>query len=326
MRILYALQGTGNGHLSRARELLPILDTYGQVDVLVSGTHSEIGINRPVLYQFHGMGFQFGKKGGVDVGASLKNLRPIRFIRDLWELPVKEYDHILNDFEPVSAYAAKRAGKHVHAVSHQAAFLSDKSPRPAHKNHFAEWMFRNYAPSHAQTAFHFQAYDTFIHPPVIRSEVRRLSPVQQGHITVYLPAFDDKLLASHFLQLKEVQWHVFSKHQKKSYTIDNVQVHPVNGQAFLNSLNHSEGLLTGGGFESPAEALHLGKKLFVVPMSNQYEQQCNAAALVQMGIPVVLKISKNFAAQLKSWLYEPAGSAQPFAGSSELLISEILAP
>jgi uncharacterized protein (TIGR00661 family) len=324
MKILYAVQGTGNGHLSRARELVPLLDAYGQVDVLVSGTHSEIAINRPVLYQFHGMGFQFGKKGGVDYWASAKDLRPFRFIRDLWDLPVNHYDLILNDFEPVSAYAAKRVGKQVHAISHQAAFLSNKSPRPTNvKAPFAEWLFRNYAPSQSQTAFHFQPYDDFIHTPVIRDEVRQLLTSQKGHITVYLPAYDDAILARHFKNIKAVEWHLFSKHQKKEVRYANLWVRPVNNTQFMESMAQSEGVLTGGGFESPAEALFLGKKLFAVPMSNQYEQQCNAAALALMGIPVADKIDGLFAKRLAAWLAEPAPIKVNYPDTSAAIIAQI---
>ncbi|MGL5401221.1 MAG: glycosyltransferase family protein, partial [Plesiomonas shigelloides] len=38
MKLLYGIQGTGNGHLSRARELVPALRAQGiRVDVLCSG-------------------------------------------------------------------------------------------------------------------------------------------------------------------------------------------------------------------------------------------------------------------------------------------------
>lgn len=325
MRILYALQGTGNGHISRAREFVPLFARYGQIDVLVSGTHSEIGLEHPILYRFHGMGFQFGKSGGVAVGQTIRQLRPLRFIKDLYALPIKAYDLILNDFEPVSAYAAKRAGQKVHAISHQAAFLSPKSPRPAHTNApFAEWLFRHYAPSNTQTAFHFKAYDDFIHPPIIREEIRKLAPVSRDHISVYLPAYDEAHLIRHFHKLPEIQWDLFSKHTSRVIEDKNVSIKPVNNQQFLDSLATSQGLLTGGGFESPAEALYLGKKLFVVPMHNQYEQQCNAAALADMGIPVVAKIEHGFDAQLRNWLRQEQTIKLDFPNISHALVQGIV--
>jgi uncharacterized protein (TIGR00661 family) len=245
----------------------------------------------------------------------------------LYALPIKAYDLILNDFEPVSAYAAKRAGQKVHALSHQAAFLSPKSPRPTRSYApFAEWLFRHYAPSNTQTAFHFKAYDHFIHPPIIREEIRKLAPVSRNHVTVYLPAYDETRLIRYFHQLPEVQWHLFSKHTSRLVEDKNVSIKPVNNQQFLDSLATSLGLLTGGGFESPAEALYLGKKVFVVPMHNQYEQQCNAAALGDMGIPVVDKIEKGFDEQLRNWLREEQAIKLDFPNISHELVKIITCP
>lgn len=62
MKILYAIQGTGNGHVSRAREVIPILQQYGDVDLLISGTQADVGLPYPVKYQLNGFGFVFGKK------------------------------------------------------------------------------------------------------------------------------------------------------------------------------------------------------------------------------------------------------------------------
>ena len=42
MKILYAIQGTGNGHVSRAYEVVPELQKYGKVDLLLSGNQCDI--------------------------------------------------------------------------------------------------------------------------------------------------------------------------------------------------------------------------------------------------------------------------------------------
>ena len=36
MKVLYAFQGTGNGHIARAQEIIPILKKYAEVDILIS--------------------------------------------------------------------------------------------------------------------------------------------------------------------------------------------------------------------------------------------------------------------------------------------------
>ncbi len=45
MNILYGIQGTGHGHISRARELLPELRKHASVDVMVSGHASQLSID-----------------------------------------------------------------------------------------------------------------------------------------------------------------------------------------------------------------------------------------------------------------------------------------
>ena len=55
----------------------------------------------------------------------------------------------------------------------------------------------------------------------------------------------------------------------------------------------STGVICGAGFETPAEALFMQKKLLVVPMKNQYEQHCNAAALKNMGVPVIKSLKRK---------------------------------
>ena len=64
----------------------------------------------------------------------------------------------------------------------------------------------------------------------------------------------------------------------------------------------STGVLCGAGFETPAEVLHLRKKLLVVPMKSQYEQKCNAVALKKLGVPVLKKIKKGNLKKIEKWL------------------------
>jgi UDP:flavonoid glycosyltransferase YjiC (YdhE family) len=42
MKVLYAIQGTGNGHISRARALVPELQKHCELDLLISGTESRL--------------------------------------------------------------------------------------------------------------------------------------------------------------------------------------------------------------------------------------------------------------------------------------------
>src|SRR5688500_17813188 len=115
MKILFAIQGTGNGHLSRARDIYPELAKYGDVDVLVSGIQADVSLSYPVKYRHWGMSFIFGRAGGVDIWQTANKLRLRRLLRDIKSLPVEQYDLIINDFEPVSAWACRL--KHKSCIS-----------------------------------------------------------------------------------------------------------------------------------------------------------------------------------------------------------------
>jgi uncharacterized protein (TIGR00661 family) len=301
MKILYAIQGTGNGHISRAREIIPHLQQHGQVDLLISGTQADVTLIQEVKYALHGFSFIFGKKGGVNHYETWRSMNLVRFVKDMTELPLNDYNLILNDFEPVTAWACKRKGIESVGLSHQASFQSAQVPKPKSID-WAQLVMKYYAPATHYVGFHFEKYDDFIYTPVIRSEIRNLTVTNAGHYTVYLPAIDEEHLLPVLKQIPAIKWQVFSKHSKTRYVSGNVQVSPVNNEGFNLSLASCAGLLTGGGFEGPAEALFLGKKLLVVPMKFQYEQQCNAFALKKFDIPVIWGSNKNWLPILKAWI------------------------
>lgn len=322
MKILYAIQGTGNGHVSRAREIIPHLKQHGEVDLLLSGTQAEVGLDDPIKYRFHGFGFNFGKNGGVDMLGSLKQFRISRFIKDCRSLPVQDYDLVINDFEPVCAWACKFKGKETVALSHQSAYRSPKTPQ-LKGWHWGKVIMDHYAPADAHVGFHFEKYDHFIHTPVIRSEIRNLSTSNSGYYTVYLPAYSDDFILAQIAAYPDTEWQIFSKHSKNYYEKDNAKIFPVDNTKFQKSLAHCEGLLTGGGFEGPAEALFLKKKVLAVPMKNQYEQQCNALGLERLGVPVVWG-EHQFTAKLKDFVASDKVVHVDFPDETDIIISSLV--
>src|SRR3954454_14087888 len=124
MKILYAIQGTGNGHLSRARDIIPILQNKGELDILVSGTQADVDLPYPVTYKLNGLSFIFGKKGGVDLFETYEKSNLRKLFKEINSLRVEKYDLVINDFEPVSAWACYLKGKECIGLSHQAAVLN----------------------------------------------------------------------------------------------------------------------------------------------------------------------------------------------------------
>lgn len=302
MKILYAIQGTGNGHLSRSMDIVPILQQYGKVDVLVSGVQGDLKLPFPVKYQFHGLGFIFGKAGGVDLLKSLYKAKLRLFVKEINKLPVEEYDLVINDFEPVSAWACYLKSKFCIGLSHQAAVMADSAPKPPDVDMMGKFILGHYAPTSVQYGFHFKEFDNNMFTPVIRQQVRAQEITNAGHYTVYLPAYDDGRLIKRLSAFKDIKWDVFSKHNKKVLKHKNVHIQPINNQKFIESMASSAGVLCGAGFETPAEALFMKKKVLVIPMKNQYEQHLNAAALASMGIPLMKSLKEKHHAVLINWL------------------------
>ncbi len=222
--------------------------------------------------------------------------------KEINSIPVNDYDLVINDFEPVSAWACKLKHRPCVSFSHQAAVLSPNSPRPDKADPLGKLILKKYAPSTRQYGLHFKPYEDTIFTPIIRQEIRNTTRSLGGHYTVYLPSYSDTKILGVLSKIKNVQWQVFSKHNRSRYFWENIEVSPINNQAFINSMAASRGVLCGAGFETPAEALYMGKKLMVIPMKGQYEQQCNAAALREMGIPVIKSLKLKHLEKLRSWV------------------------
>ena len=325
MKILYAIQGTGNGHISRSKDIIKELINHSEVDILVSESQHEVDLGYEIKYKLKGLGFTFGKKGGIDYYKSLKNARFDKLVADIYDIPVDKYDIVVSDFEPISSWACRLKKKACVSLSHQTSFLSSKMPRPEKINHFSEFIIKWYAPVSIPLGLHFKEYDSFIKTPVIRDEIRNCDVSNKSHYTVYLPSFDEKNLLSH-LNKTDVNWDLFSKHYKKNtpHKEKNVTIYPISYEWFIDSFSSCEGILCNAGFETPSEALYLGKKLFVIPMKGQYEQECNAVALDQMGINVISKIDDNFTENLNNWIDLPFKLEEKYENNIPSIVEDII--
>ncbi|MEL7832376.1 glycosyltransferase family protein [Fodinibius sp. Rm-B-1B1-1] len=301
MKILYGIQGTGHGHISRAKELLPELAKYASVDVILSGGDSAPGIEKFIAYKKDGLSLAYDNNGGVSMVKTLFDLRPISFVKDVNTISLKQYDFVVSDYEPISAWAAKLKNIPCVGLSHQASFLSHKTPRPVHRSGIAESILQHFAPAQSAIGFHFKRYDSFVEPPIIRSPIKNLRVQDGNHITVYLSAFHHEVLKDIFAPIDEVDWHIFSPYCKRVNELRNMKVYPISNQLFLDSVASCKGVICNAGFETCAEAMFLGKKLMAIPIQNQYEQQCNAAALKKMGVMTLAGLQGNID-NIRAWL------------------------
>jgi len=302
MKIFYAIQATGNGHISRASQLYPYLKKFGDVDFFLSGNNASLDINLPIKFRSTGCSLHYSKCGGLNYWDIAKNIQPIQMYKDAKSLPLKDYDVVINDFDSITSLACKMQKVHSVQFGHQASFISENTPRPDKRSIMGEMILKHYAPSPKHIGLHFEKYDSFIHPPIIKDEIVQADPKDLKHITVYLPSFDKECLEKAFNKLSDVEFHWFLNDVQMKHTVGNITYFPVNQKLFNESLITCQGIITGGGFETPAEALYLGKKILSIPIRNHYEQECNAAALKKLGVPVVYEADDYFELVIENWL------------------------
>ncbi|MEK0440073.1 MAG: hypothetical protein RLZZ504_989 [Bacteroidota bacterium] len=301
MKILYAVQATGNGHISRAAEIIPLLQKYGEVDVMLSGNNAHLPVQLPVKYKSKGVSLFYKHGGGLNYKRMLKQINPFQLWRDIKNLPVEAYDLVINDFDFVTAMACKRKKVFSVQIGHQASFQYPESPRPTKSDRLGEYVLQHFAPASHYIGLHFQPYHPQILPPIIGESIRTSMPTHQAHITVYLAQYGIDELMRQFKSLTHLKFHIFSAEVSKQEQKNNCTLFPLGKESFSHSMIHSQGIITGGGFETPAEALFLGKKIISIPIKGQYEQHCNAEALKSLGAKVLYDIDIHFGAEVDQY-------------------------
>lgn len=320
MKILYALQATGNGHIARANVLVPKLKERAEVDVFISGQNSQLPYKGSATNN-KGLSLFYSKKGGLNYKKIIRKNSFIQFLRSVQNVPIQQYDLIINDFEPITAYAAKYRNKKIIGLSHQAAVLHDLAPKPEKDYHLSRLLLKKYAPIETSFGFHFTKYDENIFHPIIRNSIKNLNCQNEDYVLVYLPSYHNDELYKILSSIKNTDWVVFSPFSKTSKKQGNCTFFPIDEQLFTSYLATTKAVLCGAGFEFPAEVLHLKKMLYVVPIKGQFEQYCNYLALKELGVTGSEDLNAD---KLQNWLNLNRIIDITFNDETDLLIEKVL--
>lgn len=283
MKILYALQATGNGHIARANVLVPKLKEKANVDVFISGQNAQLKFSENAVYN-KGLSLFYSENGGLNYGKIFRKNSLFQFLKSVKNLPLSEYDLIINDYEPVTAYAAKLQNKKIIGLSHQSAVLHKLAPKPNKNYRFSKFVLKKYAPVDTSLGFHFTKYDENTFHPVIRESIKKLNCEKEDYFLVYLPSYKNAEIYKVLSQLKQTDWIIFSPFSNISKKQGNCTFFPIDERLFISYLATAKGVLCGAGFEFPAEVLYLKKMLYIIPIKGQFEQYCNYLALKQLGV------------------------------------------
>lgn len=323
MRILYGIQGTGNGHITRARVMAGSMKKLGiEVDYVFSGRANNDYFDMELFDNFkcfRGLSFDT-KNGQVKNWQTLKNARLCKLLNNIKSLDVKHYDLVLNDFEPITAWAAKKAGIPVVGISHQASFLSDKVPMFSH-GLLRKGLIRYYAPADIYLGVHWQPFAENIIPPFIAHHDHGNPVAVMNKVLVYLPFENLNSVIDYLRDFPEKEFYCYHP-DAQNQSIGHIHLRSPSRTQFLDDLANASGVIGNAGFELASEALKLGKKLLIKPLAGQFEQQANAQTLLGMKMAHVMNYLNPQA--LDDWNSAPQNREVNYPSDPQPLINWLI--
>lgn len=335
MKILYAVQGTGQGHISRARAMANALrDWPVEVTWLFSGRPREALFDMELFgdYQYrHGLSFTTRAGKLRYTRTALDNNLP-RFLGEARELKLDDYELLISDYEPVLARAAAKQGRKLIGIGHQYAF-GPNTPR-AGTSWLQEKIMAGFAPVDVPIGLHWFPYADNVLPPIL--DLPELRVEQGDHILVYLP-FEDQDVVTWVLRQFPQQRFVQYSPQLEGEEQANVSRRKADVKGFKAHLASCSGVICNSGFELISECLQWRKPVLTKPLDGQMEQHSNALALHKLGYAntassfdvdtlgewlqhphITADIQfPDVAASLAKWL--ASGAREPIAGLSQQL-------
>ena len=284
MKILYGIQLTGNGHITRSIQIIKSLKERGfEVDIITSGNNYQLEIPYEIKSHHSGISMFYNRNGGIDWFNTIKNAELKKFIKDI-DYDVSNYDLVISDFEPISAWSAIRQNVKSIGIGNQYSFRSNKIHRPKRKSKLAEIFLKKFAPCDINIGLGYDNYDDFIVKPIINEDLLGKKITDDGSILIYLPSLSTDSIFEQVKKFTNYKWKIYSPDIKKDTIKEGILLKKPNKEEFTKDLLSCSGVITASGFSTTSEALILNKKLWSIPIKKQYEQLCNAIELKKMGV------------------------------------------
>jgi len=282
MKIFYGVQGTGNGHITRARVMAKELYSAGiDVTFQFTGRPANKYFDMEIFKDYQvreGLTFSTNK-GHVNYLKTAFETKYATFFKDIKCLDLSPYDLVITDFEPVTAWAGKRQKKSILGIGHQYAF-NHKIPR-AGADPIAVQIMKYFAPADNNVGLHWHHFNQPILPPIIETPETPKNYIK-NKIVVYLPFEDQNQVIKLLSVFKDFNFHIYSPELAVS-DFDHITCNSLSREGFKKDLYDCAGIISNAGFELASESLQLGKKILTKPLHSQMEQISNAAALKQLG-------------------------------------------
>jgi len=281
MRVFYGVQGTGNGHISRARAMNHHFSAVGiDVDYLFSGRERQDYFDMEEFGDWQDrQGLSFvSDHGKIKTIATARQNNLLQLFRDIKMLDLSNYDQVICDFEPITAWAAKRQKIPCITLGHQYAF-QHQIPIEG-DSWLSRAIIKHFAPGTQQLGLHWHHFNQPILPPIVHLDEQQ-PETSENTILVYLGFESPDEVVALLQRFPQQQFIYYGKFDQREQQ-DNVRLEPLSLDGFKRDLHQCNGVVCNAGFELASEALQLGKKILVKPLHGQMEQLSNALALEQL--------------------------------------------
>lgn len=198
-------------------------------------------------------------------------------------------DAVITDFEPLTAYLAWYGKVPLISLDNQHRMRYMEYPCPPRLTKDARLtglVIRLMVPRPAvslATTFCFgnlKNDHTFLFPPILRDDVRAITPSRGEHILVYLSFGFDSYLDR--LRARTDQSYVVYGYDKTAQE-GRLTYRPFSREGFLRDMATSKAVIATAGFTTLTEALYYRKPYLALPMKGQFEQQLNGFLVEHLG-------------------------------------------
>lgn len=264
------------------------LDTKNiEVDFLFSGRDESQYFDMEVFGEYRcyrGLTF-YSRNGRLSYVKTALSNNIFQFFKDVLSLQLDQYDLIVSDFEPVTAWAGKLRNKKVIGMGHQYAF-GHTIPR-AGDNFVSDLTMRYFAPAKESLGLHWSAFNSPILPPIVDTHLTRDSHSSDA-IVVYLPFENQNTIQNMLGSIKSQNFIIYSP-ELQDEEKGNLSLRKTSHDGFKRDLSQAKAVICNSGFELISECLQLGLSILTKPQLAQTEQMSNAAALAELGYATTCK-------------------------------------
>ncbi len=296
VRVLLAVHGEGNGHMTRCKAILNHLAQEHEVVVVADGRSSSylapyaqhvVGVASPHL------SYRNNKISPLrTLGINL--LRLPDFIASAKRLNgvIKRFKPqvIVNDFNALASYLGAWYGVPSVTVDNNQLVLVSKMRLPLKwswarfKAAVAIRLMVPFADLRLIPSFVFPELtrkDVQLVPPILREEIRSLKPTNGDHVLVYQTSASNKGLLD---VLRGIDQRFVVYGFEKDCQMDNVMLKRFSDRGFLRDLRSAKAVIMNGGFSLMTECIYLKKPILSIPVKGQIEQMINARELERQGL------------------------------------------